>query len=505
MNHDEAGTDAGLLAPVWAGTRGAALLTDEAWLRAMLDTEVALTRAQVRLGTVPAAALGPITAAARAERLDVVRLARAARGSANPVVELVRQFTALVAEEDPAAAEYVHRGGTSQDVLDTATAVLTARVCRVLEDDLLGTCRALAALAERHRLTPAAGRTLALHAVPVTFGLKAAGWLSLALDALDRVRWLAGRRLVVQLGGAAGTLASYEEYAALAAGPPGAGPPGADGSGPGADPGTGPGPGADAGARHGLRLLDGFAAELGLGTPDVPWHALRTPVADIAATAAYVGGAVGKFALDVQTLSRTEVAEVTEPAADGRGLSSAMPQKRNPVLAAMVVSAARQLPGLAATVHQCLLAEDERAPGAWHAEWQPLREALRTAAGLAETARELAEGLRVHPGAVRRNLHLTGGAIASERLNAHLAPRLGRGPAKELLGRAAVRAAETGAPFTDVLLADPGWPDDVTAAEVRDLLDPAAYLGASAALVDRVLTRHHASARPGGGAPDEGQ
>lgn len=470
VNHDQAGADAGLLAPVWAGTRGAALVTDEAWLQAMLDTEVALARAQVRLGVVPPAALGPITAAARAERLDVVRLARAARGSANPVVELVRQFTALVAEKDRDAAEYVHRGGTSQDILDTATVLLAARVCRVLEEDLTGLCRALAALAERHRLTPMAGRTLALHAVPVTFGLKAAGWLSLALDALDRVRWLLGHRMMVQLGGAAGTLASYQEYAALA--------------------------GTEDAAGHGVELLAGLAAELRLSTPELPWHALRTPVADIAATAAYVGGAVGKFGLDVQTLARTEVAEVTEPAAEGRGLSSAMPQKRNPVLATMVVAAARQLPGLAATVHQCLLAEDERAPGAWHAEWQPLRECLRTVAGLVETARELAEGLRVHPDAMRRNLDLTSGAIVSERLTAHLAPRLGKAGAKDLLGRAAARGGQDGTPFVAALLADPEWPAEVGEREVRELLDPDGYVGAAKALVNRVLTRYHATVSP---------
>ncbi|XUL85502.1 class-II fumarase/aspartase family protein [Streptomyces galilaeus] len=473
MTHDGngRGTDAGLLAPVWAGSRGAALVMDEAWLQAMLDTEVALTRAQVRLGTVPAAALGPITVAARAGRLDVAQLAKAARGAANPVVELVRQFTALVAEKDPDAAEYVHRGGTSQDILDTATVVVAARVAEVLAEDLLGLCKALAALAERHRLTPMAGRTLSQHAAPVTFGLKAAGWLSLALDALDRIRWLAGHRMLVQLGGAAGTLASYQEYAALATG-------------------------GAAAVDQGADLLAGFAAELRLGAPDVPWHALRTPIADIAATAAYVGGAVGKFGLDVLTLSRTEIAEVTEPAAEGRGVSSAMPQKRNPVLATMMIAAARQLPGLAATVHQCLLSEDERAPGAWHAEWQPLRECLRTVAGLVETARELAEGLHVHPARMRHNLDLTGGAIVSERLNAALAPHLGRTGAKKLLTRVALHGTTDGTPFAEALLADPEWPAAVTGREVRALLVPEAYLGSAGALVNRVLTRYHASVRP---------
>lgn len=479
-----AGRDAGLLAPVWAGTRASGLLTDEAWLQAMLDAEVALARSQVRLGVIPAESLGPITSAARADRLDVVRLARAARGAANPVMELVRQFTALVGQEAPGAAEYVHRGGTSQDILDTAMMLVTSRVCEVTTEDLLGICRAPAVLAERHRLTPMAGRTLAQHAVPVTFGLKAAGWLSLALDALERVRWLTGHRMLAQLGGAAGTLASYEEYAAVL--------PDAVGSG-------------DTSGDHGVALLVEFAANLRLGVPEVPWHALRTPVVDIAATAAYVAGAVGKFGLDVQTLSRTEIAEVAEPGAEGRSVSSAMPQKRNPVLATMIVSGARQLPGYAATVQQCLLSEDERAPGAWHAEWQPLRECLRTAAGCVETARELAEGLQVFPEAMRRNLALTGGGIVSERLNVALAPRLGRAVAKSVLARSALQEQATGRPFVEALLADPQWPGDIAEKKVRELLDPAAYLGSSGALVGRVLTRYHACVQPSAHLTNEGR
>ena len=216
----------------------------------------------------------------------------------------------------------------------------------------------------------------------------------------------------------------------------------------------------------------------------LPWHTVRTPIADTGAVLAFVTGALGKFALDVQTLSRTEIGEVLEPAGAGRGESSAMPQKRNPVLATLIVTAARQVPAHALVLAQSMLAEDERPAGAWHAEWQPLREALRLAGGAAHTAAELAEGLIVLPEKMAANLALTGGAIVSERLNAALAPRLGKATAKKLLATVTREAAETGRDFADVLAAALPDIDDLDA-----LLDPAGYTGAAAALVDRALNR----------------
>ncbi|MFF3711012.1 class-II fumarase/aspartase family protein [Streptomyces phaeochromogenes] len=489
------GTDAGLLAPTWAGTPAAAEVTDEAWLQAMLDAEVALARAQYAVGLAPATAVRAIASVARADRLDLVALAHAARAAANPVVALVTAFTEVVAAEDPAAAEYVHRGSTSQDILDSAAMLVSRRVLGLVAADLERTGAALAALADAHRHTVLAGRTLAQHAVPTTFGLKAAGWLQLVGDALVRVRAVASS-LPAQLGGAAGTLAAYREYALLDRGDRED-----DGdnrengeSGESGDGGRNP-----AGGDGGVELLRPFAEALGLAEPVLPWHTVRTPVAEVGAVLQLVTGALGKFALDVQTLSRTEIGEVSEPAAAGRGASSAMPQKRNPALATLIVSAARQVPAHALVLAQCLLAEDERPAGAWHAEWQPLREALRLAGGAAHTAVELAEGLVVHPERMLANLGLTGGALVTERLTVVLAPAFGKVRAKKLLTAASAEAAGTGRPLADVLAQHPELSALFTPARLSALLDPAQYTGAADALVDRALGRYADLDEKGGG------
>nr|BDI54817.1 nitrosuccinate lyase [Streptomyces sp.] len=469
MNALSVGTDAGLLAPTWADTPAAAEVTDEAWLQAMLDAEVALARAQYTVGRTPAAAVAAIVSAARADRLDLVALAHAARAAANPVVALVTAFTELVAAKDPAAAEYVHRGSTSQDILDSAAMLVARRVLGLIAADLDRVRAALAALADTHRHTVLAGRTLAQHAVPTTLGLKAAGWLQPVTDALVRVRAVAST-LPAQLGGAAGTLAAYGEYAVLDGGQRET-----DGEGNGRR------------GEGGTELLRPFAQALGLAEPVLPWHTARTPVAELGAVLQLVTGALGKFALDVQTLSRTEIGEVSEPAATGRGASSAMPQKRNPVLATLIVSAARQVPAHALVLAQCMLAEDERPAGAWHAEWQPLREALRLAGGAAHTAVELAEGLVVHPERMLANLHLTGGAVVTERLTVALAPALGKARAKTLLTAATAEASDTGRPLAEVLREHPELSARFTPARLAQLLDPAGYTGAADALVDRAL------------------
>ncbi|MET8846547.1 3-carboxy-cis,cis-muconate cycloisomerase [Amycolatopsis sp. NPDC004625] len=454
--------DSGLLSPVRAGTPAEASTGDEAWLRAMLDAEAALARAQARLGTVPPEAADAITEAAGRARIDVVELARGSRATANPVVGLVKALTAAVGEVAPGAAEYVHRGSTSQDIFDTAMMLVADRTLRPLAADLDATAEALAGLAREHRDTTMAGRTLTAHAVPTTFGLKAAGWRQLVLDAAVRIRRVLDGGLPVSLGGAAGTLAAYVEYARLA-----------DGD-------------ADAGAYAG-RLTAAFAEETGLGVPVLPWHALRTPVAELAGALAFTAGALGKLAVDVETLTRTELGEVAEPAADGRGGSSAMPHKRNPVLATLIRSAALQVPVLAAGVTQSMLAEDERSAGVWHAEWQLVRECLRLTGGAAHTAAELARGLTAVPGRMRENLASTHGLIVSERLSAVLAPLLGKATAKELLGEASRRAVHEGRPLREVLDELPAVTGVLTPAALDELLDPAGYTGAAAALVDRAL------------------
>ncbi|MFH8796424.1 adenylosuccinate lyase family protein [Streptomyces sp. NPDC017941] len=460
------GLDAGLLSPVSAGTAAAAATTDEAWLQALLDAEAALVRAQAALGVVPERAARTITELARAEHLDPVALARQARGAANPVVALVRAFTEVVAAKDAAAAEYVHRGSTSQDIMDTAAMLVAHRTLGPLIDDLDGAAVALRGLAAAHRDTVMPGRTLALHAVPVTFGLKAAGWLRGVVQAADRLRALRAERLPVQLGGAAGTLAGYAEYARL------------DGAG---------GPEAFAAELFARRLPAEYARETGLAEPVLPWHTERTPVTALAAELALTTGVLGKIAVDVQSLSRTETAELAEPAAAGRGASSAMPHKRNPALATLVRAAALQVPALASVLAQAMLCEDERSAGAWHAEWLPLRDCLRLTGGAAETARELLEGLRVFPDRMRDNLDLTGGLVVSERLAVVLAPKLGKVRAKDVVSRAALRAAAERRPFAEVLAQAPEVAGTLTGEQLAELLDPAHYTGVAGELVDRAL------------------
>ncbi|MFH8565938.1 3-carboxy-cis,cis-muconate cycloisomerase [Streptomyces sp. NPDC017988] len=470
----------GLFSPGWVGSAAEEATDDLALLHALLGTEAALTRAQAAVGLAPPEAAAAVTrAASDATRFDARDLALRAREGGNPVIPLVADLTAAVPAD---AAPYVHRGATSQDILDTALMLVATRTLGPLLADLFRTERALARLASRHRDTVMPGRTLTQHAVPTTFGLKAAGWRSLVLDARDR---LAGVRaaLPVQLGGAAGTLAAFSAY--------GGGEPAVRGE----EHEQGP-PGA---------LVAAFARELALVEPLLPWHTLRTPVADLASALAFTVGALGKAAVDVATLSRTEIGELSEGSGGG---SSAMPHKANPVRATLIAAAARRAPALAATLLGSLAAEDERPAGAWHAEWEPLRDLLRLAGGAARHAAELAEGLRVHPEVMREHLGLTGGLIVSERLVATLSPLLGRARAKELVGEAARRTRAEGRTLAEVIgemlgeiLAEEPAPEgtDLSAraalaalcdpSSLSELTDPARYTGSAGTFTDRALER----------------
>lgn len=451
----------GLLSPGTVGSAVASATGDAAVLRAMLAAEAALVRAQADLGLAPASAAAVVSGVVADGGFATPPrdLALRARGGGNPVIPLVADLTAAVAARDPKAAEYVHRGATSQDIVDTALMLVAAEALELTLADLRRTARALAVLAAEHRDTPLPGRTLTQHAVPTTFGLKAAGWRSLVLDAHTRLAAVRAA-LPSQLGGAAGTLAAFHAHAEACGAAP--------------DP------------QLGLRLLAAYARQTGLAEPLLPWHTLRTPVADLGAALAFAAGALGKLAADVLTLSRTEIGELTE---GGGGGSSAMPHKANPVRATTIAAAARQLPSLAAVLLGSMVAEDERPAGAWHAEWQPLREALRLVGGAASDAAELAEGLRVNPRRMRANLDATGGLIVSERLAVALGARIGRGEATRALTRAAARAVDQGLSLQEALAAESA-PDHglLPEEQLRRLTDPTGYLGSAGALVDRALS-----------------
>ncbi|MDI3387854.1 3-carboxy-cis,cis-muconate cycloisomerase [Streptomyces sp. B-S-A8] len=443
--------DVGLLAPGRVAAPAELATGDREFLQAMLDAEAALTRAQAELGLAPQRAADAVADAARAERFDVRDLAVRARAGGNPVIPLVADLTAAVPED---AKEYVHRGATSQDILDSAAMLVASRVLDLLVPELDSTAQGLGRLAATHRATPMPGRTLTQHAVPTTFGLKAAGWRALILDARDRLAAVRAS-LPAQLGGAAGTLAAFGAFA-----------------GPGEEPD--------------LRLPSAYARQLGLADPQLPWHTLRTPVADLAGALAFAAGALGKVAADVLVLSRTEIGELAE---GGGGGSSAMPHKANPVRSTLIAAAARRAPALAATLYGSVAAEDERPAGAWHAEWETLRELLRTVGGAARDAAELAAGLRVFPGRMRAHLDLTGGRIVTERLAAALSGPLGRTRAKRLLTKASANGLAAQFSWADLLYAEGLDEEAVAALDLADLTDPTHYTGAAAALTDRALTR----------------
>ena len=443
----------GLLGPLFGGSRADQALTDRALLQAMLDAERALAAASAGAGIVPEAAAAAIAAACQAGRFDPGDLGRRALEAGNPVVPLVRDLTEAVAEAaGPEAARWIHHGATSQDILDTAVSLVASRALHPVLDDLGAAAEAAAGLAERHRATTMAGRTLGQQALPITFGLKAAGWL-VALDeaaaGLDRVR---RERLAAQLGGAAGTLASL-------------------------------GP-------DGIAVARRYAAELGLCEPVLAWHTNRARVGELAGALGVAAGVLGKVALDVTLLAQTEVAEVSEAGEEGRGGSSTLPHKRNPVGAVLITAATRRVPGLVATLLGATPQEQERATGAWHAEWEPQVELLRLVGGAAARTRELLEGLEVHPDRMRANLDATGGLLLTERVAGALADALGRVAANDLVQRLAHEAAASGRPLREVLAADPTVREHLEEADLDRLLDPEGYLGSAGQFIDRALAAH---------------
>jgi 3-carboxy-cis,cis-muconate cycloisomerase len=417
----------------------AAEVDDAAWLRALLEVEAALARAGAVAGLVPADAAEAIGRACLGT-YDVGELGRAAAASGNPVVPLVR---ALEQAAGP-AGRWVHLGATSQDVLDTAASLVARRAVTLVDDHLRAVARRCAGLAEQYRDTPVVGRTLLQQALPTTFGLKAAGWLDAVLDARAG---LAAVPFAVQLGGAAGTLASL--------------------------------------GAEGTRVLGLVASGLGLDEPVLPWHTARGRVAALGAALALAAGTAEKVAGDILLLAQTEVGEVTE-ASDGRGGSSTMPHKRNPVGAVLAVACARRVRGEASILTAAVAQEHERAAGAWQAEWEAVNGALAYTGGAAAALRESLRNLEVRPERMRRNLEATGGLVMAEAVGtALLETGLGRDEAHALVGEAAGR----GGSFRDALLEEPRIAGALGEGGVDAALDPASYLGSAGAFVDRALDR----------------
>ena len=416
-------------------------VSGRAWLQALLDAERALAAAEARVGVIPADAAEAIAAACRAERFDAEAIGHQGRAAGNPVEPLVRTLTDAV---EGKAAGYVHWGATSQDILDTAAMLVSRGALDLIVHAVAGVADECARLAETHRSTPIAGRTLLQQAVPTTFGLKAAGWLVAVIEARRGLVRVREQGLAVQLGGAAGTLGALGE-----AGP---------------------------------EVLSAFAEELGLQEPVVPWHTNRVRIAELGSALEVAAGACAKIGLDVALLSQSEVGEATEAEA---GVSSTMPQKRNPVGSALAVACARQVHAQAAVLTAALPQEHERALGGWHSEWPALTGALAYTGGAAAAAHRALEGLQVDPERMGANLQLSDGAVMSERVAFLLAERLGRGDAQALVAEAAARSQASGRGLRDELLNDARV--DVAPEELEAAFDPSTYLGSAEAFVDRAL------------------
>jgi 3-carboxy-cis,cis-muconate cycloisomerase len=431
----------------------AAAVSDRALVDAMVEFEVALLRALAVLELAPVAAADELSAAVDGGtlELDVSELGRATGEQGTPVPGLLR---ALRRQLSDTAAAYLHTGATSQDVVDTAMMLVTRRALDIVLADLSAAADACASLAERHRGSVEPGRTLLQQALPLTFGLKAAGWLTGLDGAIAQLREVRERELALQFGGAVGTLASLGD--------------------------------------RGLDVAAELGDQLGLVVPAVPWHTIRLRPARIACALGAALGVTGKIGRDVVLLAQTEVAEVAEGGGEGRGGSSTMPHKRNPVGAVGLVACAQQGPGLVATMLAAMGQEHERGAGGWQAEWETLTVLLRLTGSAAALVRELLSGLEVDAEKMRANVDITGGLVMSESVAAALASTLGRADAQDLVEKAARRSVESGRAFREVLLSVPEVADALGPDGLDAALDPASYLGVSAELIDRALAAHRA-------------
>lgn len=442
-----------LFAGLFAHGDVAGEVSGEALAEAMVEVEVALLQALADVDLAPAAAADELAEALRSGRLvlDLDELGRGTGEQGTPVPALLRTLRLQLSET---ASAHLHKGATSQDVIDTAIMLVSRRALDRIISELSGAADACAELVQKHREAIIPGRTLLQQALPVTFGLKAAHWLSGLDGALADLRAVREAELAVQFGGAVGTLANL---------------------------GT-----------RGLEVAAGLAERLDLSAPALPWHTVRLGPVRIATALGATLGLLGKIGRDVVLLAQSEVAEVAEGGGEGRGGSSTMPHKRNPVGGIGLIACAQRGPGLVATMLAAMAQEHERGAGPWQAEWETLLELLRLTGSGAAIARELLAGLEADPGKMRADMDLTGGLVMSESVAAALAPSMGRSDAQKVVEKAARRAVDSGREFREVLLELPEVANSIGADGLDASLDPAAYLGVTAELIDRALAGHRA-------------
>ena len=422
---------------------------DEVYLQLMLDFEHALARAEVAVGIIPASAVVSIAKACHAEGFDRTALAEAAVRAGNLAIPLVKMLTEKVTGADPAAGRYVHWGATSQDVIDTATMLGLRAAINALLADLDRAIAGFARLAFQHRETAVVARTWLQHALPMPFGLKLAEYAAALHRSRERLKRLRSDTLALQFGGAAGTLAALGD--------------------------------------NGLKVAEQLAQELSLPLPDAPWHTHRDRIADVASALAILTGTCGKIARDVSLMMQTDVGEAFEPAGEGRGGSSTMPHKRNPVAAARALAAATMAPNLAATILAAQVQDHERSAGPWHAEWPTLPTLQLVTSGALAAIAEIAEGLEIDVTRMRANLDMTQGLVMAEAVSMALAEKVGKSEAHHLVEAASRRAIETRQHLRTVLTDDTRVTTHIPAAELEALFDPMGYQGVAQTLIDRLL------------------
>ncbi len=426
-----------------------AVFSDSATLQGMLDFEAALALAESRAGLILPVATAAIGASCKAEFFDHAALAQGAARAGNLAIPLVKQLTALVAKKDKEAARFVHWGATSQDAIDTGRILQLRQAFDLLAQDLDALAESLATLAEQHRSTLIAGRTWMQHALPTTLGVKIAGWLDALLRHRARLAETRERCLVLQFGGAVGTLAALRD--------------------------------------KGPEVARALAVEMKLGLPQLPWHSHRDRMVEVGATLGMLGGTIGKIARDLSLHMQTEVAEIFEPAEEGRGGSSTMPHKRNPVSCAVMLSAALRVPSLVASLLSAMTQEDERGLGGWQAEWEVLPEIVQVTAGALHQLMVIAPKLEVDVERMKKNLELTDGLIYAEAVSMALAEKLPRAEAHEIVQAACARAVREKRNLRAVLSRDARITAQLSAADLDRLFDPRKYLGAAEEYVQQVV------------------
>ncbi len=438
------------LGPFFSTEAMSHIFSDTSRIQAMLDVEAALARAEAACGVIPDPAAAAIGAVAWAENFEFDKLGQDALKSGNLAVPLVKALTALVASSDEDAARWVHWGATSQDIVDTGLVLQMRDALAVVEEQLETLGDRLASLADEHAETPMAARTLMQQAIPTTLGLKLAGWLSALTRARQSLEFCKSQCLVLQFGGAAGNLASL--------------------------------------APDGLPLSASLADELGLGAPSLPWHTERDRIAEMGCWLGMLLGTLGKIARDLSLMAQTEIGEFREPSGDGRGGSSAMPHKANPVACARILAASKRAPGLAATLLATMEQENERGLGGWQAEWEVMPELFRLTSAALEAACTLIREGCFDQGRMRRNLDLTSGLVMAEAASIALGRAVGKSAAHRLMERAAKKAIADGVSLRACMEADQEIAAHLGGGALDAIFAPESHFGAATEFTKRAVS-----------------